>query len=160
MFSHRRPLLLNLISDSGGRVSASLGDVSLCSARSRAVQILLRFPVSARRFPVSHLKFSRFFKRIPGSLRTGNFAETFCNIGYLFGANRYDSPRIYKIPDSFPDGREFASMRPVRWGLHPPPRSPMRTGVSWSLTNSPQSAGIFAGPSARRAVLCRRLRSR
>ena len=28
----------------------------------------------------------------------------------------------------------------------------MRTGGSWSLTNSPQSAGIFAGPSARRAV--------
>src|SRR5262249_46016296 len=33
-----------------------------------------------------------------------------------------------------------------------PPRSPMRTGVSRSLTNSPHFAGIFAGSSAGRAV--------
>src|SRR5947207_14410601 len=36
-------------------------------------------------------------------------------------------------------------MRPVRWGLHPPPRSPMRTDVSRSLTNSPQSANRAPG---------------
>jgi hypothetical protein len=32
--------------------------------------------------------------------------------------------------------------RRVRSGLHPPPRSPMRTDVSRSLTNSPQFAGL------------------
>src|SRR5258708_24339823 len=42
--------------------------------------------------------------------------------------------------------------RPVRCGLHPPPRSPMRTDVSRSLTNSPQFAGISAGLNAGRAV--------
>jgi hypothetical protein len=42
--------------------------------------------------------------------------------------------------------------RQVRCRLHPPPRSPMRTGVSWSLTNSPQFAGIFADSNAGRAV--------
>src|SRR5216110_242413 len=39
-------------------------------------------------------------------------------------------------------------MRPVRWGLHPPPRSPMRTDVSRSLRDSPQFAGVSAGPNA------------
>src|SRR5438034_7139314 len=39
-------------------------------------------------------------------------------------------------------------MRPVRWGLHPPPRSPMRTDVSRSLTDSPQFAGVSAGSNA------------
>src|SRR5258706_15372479 len=34
--------------------------------------------------------------------------------------------------------------RLVRSGLHPPPRSPMRTDVSRSLTNSPQFAGVSA----------------
>src|SRR6266481_8698420 len=34
--------------------------------------------------------------------------------------------------------------RLVRCGLHPPPRSPVRTDVSRSLTNSPQFAGISA----------------
>jgi hypothetical protein len=36
------------------------------------------------------------------------------------------------------------SWRPVRSGVHPPPRSPMRTDVFWSLTNSPQFAGVSA----------------
>jgi hypothetical protein len=36
--------------------------------------------------------------------------------------------------------------------LPAPPRTPMRTGVSQSLTNSPQFAGIFAGSNAGRAV--------
>src|SRR5947208_13719574 len=39
-------------------------------------------------------------------------------------------------------------MRPVRWGLHPPPRSPMRTDVSRSLRDSPQFAGVSAGSNA------------
>src|SRR5439155_24822588 len=39
-------------------------------------------------------------------------------------------------------------MRPVRWGLHPPPRSPMRTDVSRSLSDSPQFAGVSAGSNA------------
>ncbi len=34
--------------------------------------------------------------------------------------------------------------RLVRCGLHPPPRSPVRTDVSRSLTNSPPFAGISA----------------
>src|SRR5260221_9571641 len=38
--------------------------------------------------------------------------------------------------------------RLVRSRLHPPPRSPMRTVVSRSLTNSPQFAGISAGSNA------------
>src|SRR6266513_2976327 len=39
-------------------------------------------------------------------------------------------------------------MRPVRWGLHPPPRSPMRTDVSRSLRKSPQFTGVSAGSNA------------
>ena len=36
----------------------------------------------------------------------------------------------------------FGWWRPVRSGLHPPPRSPVRTGVPRSPTNSPQFAGV------------------
>src|SRR5438874_3739206 len=43
-------------------------------------------------------------------------------------------------------------MRPVRWGLHPPPRIPIRTGVSWSLMNSAHFAGVSAGSPTGRAV--------
>src|SRR5438128_7875862 len=38
--------------------------------------------------------------------------------------------------------------RHVRSGLHPPPRSPMRTDVPRSLRDSPQFAGISAGSNA------------
>ena len=34
--------------------------------------------------------------------------------------------------------------RPVRSGLHPPPRIHARTDVSWSSTNSPSFSGLFA----------------
>src|SRR5947209_13177892 len=54
------------------------------------------------------------------------------------------SLHFVKIPLHFPKCRE----RQVRSGLHPPPRSPMRTDVSRSLTNRPQFAGISAGSNA------------
>jgi putative tryptophan/tyrosine transport system substrate-binding protein len=38
--------------------------------------------------------------------------------------------------ENLPAFAQNAGRRPVRWGLHPPPRSPIRTGVSWSLANS------------------------
>src|SRR6266481_4128318 len=80
-----------------------------------------------------------------------------------FGRNRLNFPddrkrrslpaaRIFKIPCYFPCYQGIWMLRPVRSGLHPPPRSPMRTDVSRSLTNSPQFAGISAGSNAGRAV--------
>src|SRR5258708_4262413 len=66
--------------------------------------------------------------------------------------NRCREPESAKFPVNFPVNREFGVGRLVRSGLHPPPRSPMRTNVSRSLTNSPQFAGISAGSNAGRAV--------
>src|SRR5262249_30706857 len=43
--------------------------------------------------------------------------------------------------------------RPVRIGLHPPPRSPIRTSVFWSLKNSPHFAGVSAGSNTECASL-------
>jgi len=89
-----------------------------------------KFPVPLRReFDCNHLNFPDDRKR--RSLPTA---------------------RIFKIPCYFPCYQGIWMLRRVRIRLHPPPRSPMRTGVSWSLTNSPHFAGIFAGSSARRAV--------
>jgi hypothetical protein len=67
---------------------------------------------------------------------------------------------IFK-PDSFPDRNDCTKWTPVGHApclitvwlevrvLPDPPRSPMRTGISQSLKNSPQSAGIFAVQIAR-----------
>ncbi len=71
-------------------------------------------------------------------------------LNYLsFGDNqrRRSLPRvgIFKIPCYFPCYQGIWMLRRVRIRLHPPPRSRMRTDVSWSLTNSPQFAGHFRG---------------
>src|SRR6266576_276055 len=51
-------------------------------------------------------------------------------------------PAFLKNLPAFP---KIAGRRQVRTGLHPPPRTPIRTGVSWSLTNSAHFAGVSAG---------------
>src|SRR5262245_4535973 len=43
-------------------------------------------------------------------------------------------------------------LRLVRSGLHPPPRTPTRTGRSWSPTNGAHFVGISAGSNPGRAV--------
>ena len=58
-------------------------------------------------------------------------------------------PALRQNLPAFP---KLQGRRQVRTALHPPPRSPMRTDVSRSLTNSPQFAGISAGSNAGRAV--------
>src|SRR5215207_6303346 len=52
-----------------------------------------------------------------------------------------EAGQICKIACRFPCYQGIWGWRPVRSGLHPPPRIPVRTDVPWSLTNSPQFAG-------------------
>ena len=143
MQSRLSPLWLDLIIDSGGRVSVSLGDALALLRAETGRSKLLRFPASARRFPVFtpenfpvRQKNSRFASH-------REFRRNLLQHRVLVRGEWVTIPfEFTKFPILFPDGREFVPMRPVRCGLHPPPRTPIRTGVSKSLTNSPQYAGI------------------
>jgi hypothetical protein len=63
---------------------------------------LRRFPVFALEVSRFDKKNSRFDKRIPGSILTGNFAENRLKCRVFVRGQVVAIPRIYKIPGSFP----------------------------------------------------------
>ena len=62
-------------------------------------------------------------------------------------------PGNYNNSLQIPGYQGISPRRPVRIGLHPPPRSPIRTSVFWSLKNSPHFAGVSAGSNTECASL-------
>ena len=97
----------------------------------------------AGKFPQSSLKFPQLSQKIPVPSQR-EFRCKLLNSLDEYSQDSQHRPRIRKIPVRIPAQRGIRRWRPVRSGLHPPPRSPLFVEISRLLAKSPELAGLCA----------------